>query len=226
MRKSFLVSLIVFFVLAISSPLLAVTRSQSAKADGAAELAQLKKALGLSQKQCDSIEAIMKKVTEDLRKNAESKASSKAKADKQQAIGMGAQQEFVAVLTPAQRKKLTDMMQAQVQSRARAEANMRSAATATKAKPGPQPTTQPGPRMSYIEVVRTKLSRVGLSKAQKAKTDLIISDFEKKHAALKKDQKLAPDKKKTKAAILKGGAMTKIKAVLTPEQRKKLSQKI
>jgi Spy/CpxP family protein refolding chaperone len=70
--------------------------------------------------------------------------------------------------------------------------------------------------------VRMYLPQLGLSPEQKTKIDAILKDEDAKLAALRKDQSLTPETRRTKIAELRKEVRGKIDAVLTPEQQAKL----
>jgi Spy/CpxP family protein refolding chaperone len=210
-RRAILVSLIVWGIVA-GTAAFAVQKQPSVKTQQAAGFEEFSRKLGLTKKQQDSIKAIAAKSETDMRKLHASKESDKSKNTKMRALVVEAQSKILAVFTPEQKKKYTQMIQ-------QAQASARPRPANAPAVSGKSPQPHPADRMTFAEAMAKKLSRLKLSSQQKAKTDAILKDFVKKHAANKKDPKLDPTKKRAKADALKGEAMKKIDAVLTPSQR-------
>lgn len=210
-RRIILVSLLVWGIVA-GSAAFAAQKTATVKANRDAGFEEFSRMLGLTKKQQDSIKAIVTRGEADMRKLAASKESDKTKQTKMRTLMGETQRKFLAVLTPAQKQKYAQMMQ-KAQTAARSQ--QRKAPTVRGNSPQPQPAN----RMTFAEAMAKRLSRVKLTSQQKTKTDAILKDFAKKHAANKKDSKLDPAKKRAKADALKGEAMQKINAVLTASQR-------
>lgn len=204
-----LLALMIICVVAGASACLAVQKTQppTAEAQMAKAAEEFSRQLGLSKKQSESFKAIMKNVYAEMGKIAASKLSSDQKRMRAEKLQKAAQAKVLALLTPAQRKKLDEM---------------------TRPKPTPAVATAPHPenRMTFADAIQAALGDLKLSKDQARKSDAIIKDFRKRHAALKQSSTLAPPARKEKADALKSETVSKLNAILTPAQQKQFKARL
>lgn len=164
--------------------------------------------LGLSKKQADSISAIMEKTREEMRKIHASKESDEAKRRKMDAMQTESRKKVNAVLTPAQRKKLEQMIESR-----------------RPMGPGFRPgEMRRGP--GFANRVRFVLQDLKLTQTQKSKTDAALTDFEKKADAIKSDPKNTREQRLQKMDALRRATLAKVSAALNADQQKKLKERM
>lgn len=94
------------------------------------------------------------------------------------------------------------------------------AACAIAAQPGGRAALMAGRRAHVVRVCK----QLGLSDAQKADIKAIRTDARASAKAIRADTSLAPDARRAQLKQLRRQTMGKIKALLTPEQLRKLDQ--
>ena len=90
-----------------------------------------------------------------------------------------------------------------------------------KARPPKEQAAKPD---KAVDRLQEQLQQLDLTDEQKVKVDAIIQDEEKAAAALQKDKGVAKEDRKAKVQELRQTTLTKIREVLTPEQRAKLDK--
>lgn len=155
------------------------------------------KELGLSQAQADQVRAIVQRFHQDVKAIVQSSASREEKQTKVKDLRAKAGDEIMALLTPEQRDKATQMkLVDKLLSRRGAMAGM----------------------------LMHMLAQLNLSETQKAQVKDIMKSCQEAGKAIREDATLTPEARRAGMRQLRQDTIEKIKAVLTPDQLTKFNE--